>query len=275
MLNGFNKKIDNLLSKNFSIVFIILSVVIVVVVSFLLTYGCSYYFSRLDDSPITPDGYAALFGALGGGAMTLFGVLLTMKEQDKQRKYEKEEKERERLEIINQTKPIYEMYNFSSLELQNNVFPVNTAFEHFIRTFPKNCKIISYEIKVEDCRHQNNSETQIAHIAFYKDIAFQYKDGTEILTFKKEYLIPLSFLQAKNLNKISFKIIAFDITQEKNIESINIFPEILYKDFKGNHFRRRFTVKITGQFAKIIAEPETELISEVDFFREKRIFNTD
>lgn len=52
MLNGFNKKIDNLLSKNFSIVFIILSVVIVVVVSFLLTYGCSYYFSKLDDSPM-------------------------------------------------------------------------------------------------------------------------------------------------------------------------------------------------------------------------------
>lgn len=271
MFKKINKKIDDIVSKYFGISFIILSVIIVVIISLLLTYLFSYYAAKLDEPLISPDGYAALFGALGGGAMTLFGVLLTMKEQDKQRRFEKDEREKERLNLIENTKPIYEMHNYTSDVVCG--IPTNTLCLKYFDLIPRDYEKTILTITVTDIRHQNISATQIAHIAFYKDITYKYKNGMEKVALKKEYILPQSFKDSEKLNRFRFTILSFNPQDEVGLNSILYFPEILYKDFEGHHFRRKFKIEVKSIYADILAESDTELISEIEFMHEKNIFN--
>lgn len=266
MLKKISKKLDEVLSKNFGIAFIILSILIVVILSLLATICFSIYSRRFSEPLISPDGYAALFGALGGGAMTLFGVLLTMKEQDKQRKFDLQDKERQELEIINQTKPIYEM-SLCQSSIVGDVYQANGQCIKYLQSIPANFDRNSLIIKAEDIRHKNMSETQTAFIKFYEDIIYKYESKKDEHAFKKEDLAIEFYDSYRCENGVVLNLYSFDMSKIPELEKIIYFPELFYKNFRGNYFKRRFIVEIDNRNVEIKAE-ETKLITEIEFVRE-------
>lgn len=189
------KKIIRLYKENGPFLTIIILVILLCpfIVNFIVTTESPLGFINSTNR----DAWISFFGALIGGAMTLIGVWWTIKDQDKKRKEDQENRDKEKnLELAIQYKPIPYMNAYRQIDDRGNkIFPIQKNKEEgFNFVFCLHVtnkgrgeivcgKIISYNIK---------SYEKGLNINYSKDLHFIPVNETDYYPFVIENITNLN-----------------------------------------------------------------------------------